>query len=184
MASRKNNEWNIDGTLFSFPDDWRIEVFDEWPQYKKAASELGLRGCDVLCLDDTTLWIVEMKDYTYPGASQPSDLDRIVGEKAAGTMALLYALQRNPSESDAQKFARACKDVTRIHLAMHIEVKDGGRKAKQVGPLLMPLKNKLRKMQMALGISKSFVTSTHAPNSAVGWTSRRDPDGRQLHLDR
>lgn len=64
-----SKELLVDGTFFTFPPNWQTEIFDEWPQYKRATGELELRGCDVLALDGQDLWIIEMKDYTYDGAS-------------------------------------------------------------------------------------------------------------------
>ncbi|GAA1868930.1 hypothetical protein [Myceligenerans crystallogenes] len=173
----------VDGTWFMFPADWRTEVFDELPQYKKA-TQLGLEGCDVVALDGLDLWLIEMKDYTYPGAHQPDDLANTVGRKAAGTMALLYALARATSDSPARDLAVVCSAANRIHLALHIDIKDAGRGAKQVQPVLMPLQDKLRRAQKALGIHKAYVTSTLAPNSATPWTARREPTTRSLHEDR
>lgn len=134
-----NTMLKIDGTFFQFPEGWKTTVFDEWPQYLKPASSLGLKGCDILAINGGTLWIIEVKDYTYPDAKQPEDLATVVGQKAIGTMALLYALQRSKNDSAAVRFARACAVTTEIKLALHIEIKDGGRKERQVRPLLMSL---------------------------------------------
>ncbi len=121
-----SKELLVDGTFFTFPPNWQTEIFDEWPQYKRATGELELRGCDVLALDGQDLWIIEMKDYTYDGASQPQDLHKTVGQKAAGTMALLFALSRTAADSSAKEFAIKCASSTRVHLALHVIVKDGG----------------------------------------------------------
>lgn len=177
-------EIHVDGTYFMFPDGWRVDAFDEWPQFQKAAGALGLKGCDVVALDGDELWIIEMKDYTYANADQPLDLAKTVGLKAAGTMALLYALARTSADSEAKEFAVRCASSTRIHLALHIDVKDGGRGQKQIKPLLPPLKDMLRRYQKALGLHKAHVTSTLAPSPSTPWTARRDPETRSVHADR
>lgn len=184
MDGAQTVEVNVDGTLFTFPEEWDVAIFDEWPQYQAPAGALGLRGCDVLALDGETLWIVEMKDYTYAGARPPEDLTRIVGSKAAGTMALLFALQRAIAQSEAAEFARGCAGVKRIHLVLHMDIKDGGRKRKHIEPILMAVQGKLKHAQKTLGLSKSFVTSTLAPNPGTPWTARRAPETRDHHEDR
>lgn len=177
-------EINVDGTFFEFPESWLISQFDTAPQFKAASGPLGIKGCDIVAIDGSTLWLIEMKDYTYEEASQPQDLAQVVGQKAAGTMSMLYALERTENESSAKTFAQACKSTQRIHLALHIEVKDGGRKAAQILAVLAPLKEKLQSSQKALGLSKAYVTTTLAPNAATPWSSRRDPATRQRHSDR
>lgn len=173
----------VDGTYFRFPQNWQVAIFDKWPQYG-ATTDIGLKGCDVLALDGNDLWIIEIKDYTYDGAKQPEDLHKTVGLKAAGTMGLLYALTRSAADSSAKDFAIKCSSSTRIHLALHIEVKDGGRGEKQVKAALPPLLGKLKKAQKALGLHKAYVTSTLAPSTSTPWVSRRDPATRSKHADR
>ncbi|GAB2492980.1 hypothetical protein GCM10027063_35850 [Promicromonospora xylanilytica] len=176
-------EMLIDGTYFTFPAGWRTQLFDELPQFKRT-TWLGIRGCDVVALNGDELWLIEMKDYTYPGAHEPNDLAVVAGTKAAGTMALLYALARADSDSTARDLAIACSGSARIHLALHVDVRDGGRGAKEIEPVLMPLLDKLRRAQKALGLHKAHVTSTLAPSPATPWTARRDPATRPLHADR
>lgn len=53
-----------------------------------------MRGCDVVAVGGKTLWLIEMKDYIYPGTTPPGDLSTVIGQKAAGILALLFALQR------------------------------------------------------------------------------------------
>lgn len=178
-----SHELLVDGTYFKFPDTWQAEIFDEWPQFR-ATTELGVKGCDVLALDGQDLWIIEMKDYTYSGAKQPEDLHETVGLKAVGTMALLYSLTRSVSDSGAKQFAIKCSSSVRIHLALHVEMKDGGRKGKQTKAMLMPLLGKLKKTQKSLGLHKAYVTSTLEPSPHTPWTSRRDPATRARHSDR
>ena len=181
--SQPKNILNVDGTIFEFPEHWRVSIFDEWEQFKRPASELHLKGCDIVAFDGETLWLIEVKDYTYLDASIPKDLTQIVGQKAAGTMALLYALERREAESHAVEFARACSQTTRINLVLHIEVKDGGRK-EYVPTLLAPFKNKLSSVGRSLGLAKSLISSSAVSSSNIRWDARRDPQTRVLHSDR
>lgn len=71
-----------------------------------------------------------------------------------------------------------------VHLALHIEVKDGGHKVRQVDSALAALKQNLSRTQKALGLHKAFVTSTLAPHPSTPWTSRGDPALRAHHEDR
>ena len=51
-------EVEIDGTYFSFPESWRVELFDEWKQYRALSGAVQLHGCDVVALDDDRLWLI------------------------------------------------------------------------------------------------------------------------------
>ena len=184
MAQPGKNEILIDGTFFAFPPGWSVEVFDQWTQYTRAAGAVGMKGVDVVAIDARTLWLIEMKDYTYPGAAPPDDLDVEVARKAIGTLALLYALERSASDSAASDFARRCRQTTSIHLALHVDVKDGGRKGRQIRPLLMPIQDEVGKAGKALGLAKTWVTSTLQPTEQTPWTARRDPSRRRHHSDR
>lgn len=177
-------ELDIDGTYFKFPDHWDVQVFDEWPQFKKMSGALAALGCDVVALDGDRLWLIEMKDYTYDGAEQPQELHQTVGKKAIGTMALLFALTKTRQDSAAKEFAIKCLSSTDIHLALHVEVKDGGRRDATIRSLLPPLLDKLKRSQKALGIHKAHVTSTLAPSTNTPWSARRNPATRALHVDR
>ncbi|MEZ0166059.1 hypothetical protein AB2L27_14970 [Kineococcus sp. LSe6-4] len=176
-------EFDVDGTLFRFPTDWIVSIFDEWPVYHEAAGALGVQGCDVVALDHDTLWLIEMKDYTYPGAVPPPDLVRTVGQKAVGTMALLFALQRATADSPATEFARRCAGARRVRLALHVEIPDGGRGEKQVRAVLVPLQQQLRRATRSLRLDRPVVTGTLLVGG-VEWTARRDPTTRSRHRDR
>lgn len=175
-------ELNIDGTIFTFPEDFKVSPFDTWKQYQRL-TPLGISGCDIVAYARKTLWIIEVKDYTYPGSSVPGDLPELIALKAHGTMGVLYALQRTKAQSEAQEFAVACAEGREIRVVLHIEVKDGGRKGKHIMGPLMALQQKLKKRCDPLGLSKCHVTSTFAP-SVTHWKTRRDPATRGRHSDR
>lgn len=137
-----------------------------------------------MAFDGDNLWIIEVKDYTYPGAHQPEDLFEIFGRKAVGTLEPLYVLERAEAQSEARDFARICRSASRIHLVLHSEAKDGGRKERQIGSQLMLLKEKLKRIQKSIGLGKSSVTSTLLPDANTPWRARRDPDTRHRHADR
>lgn len=176
-------EWiEVDGTLFAFPGDWALVKFDELPQFVKAAGGLGLKGCDIAAVDGDRLWIIEVKDYTYPDAKIPSDLADTVGLKAVGTMAMLYSLERQHADSGAKTFALAASRTTSIVLALHIDVPDGARGARHAAGPLIAMKQHLHRVGRTLGLSRAIITSTLVRDDRAPWTARRDPRTRSRHL--
>lgn len=95
--------FDVDGNRFTFADDWTVFVYDEWSFYRRklTAAPLNARGCDLVAVDGSTLYLIEAKDYTRPaGTTMPSveDLaDRVV-TKAFHTMAGLASGAFNDGE--------------------------------------------------------------------------------------
>ena len=174
-------EVEIDGTYFSFPESWRVELFDEWKQYRALSGAVQLHGCDVVALDDDRLWLIEMKDYSYPGAREPSSLDDVLIRKAIGTLALLSALGRSQNHSSAQDFSVASLQAREIYLALHVEL-PVKRPERAVPGLLMSYQQMMKRAARRLHLARGLVTSTLEPQAHTPWTSRRDPDTRIAHL--
>lgn len=174
-------EVEIDGTIFSFPEDWRVEVFDEWPQYRDISGTGHIHGCDVVALDGSRLWMIEVKDYSYPGAKAPENLDEVLLRKAVGTLALLSALGRSQNQSPAQDFSIASLRAQEIYLTLHVEPAAQRPRRMAAGPL-MAYSQKAEWAARRLHLAKGFVTSSLTPNHRTPWTSRRDPATRGAHL--
>jgi len=82
-------ECEVDGSFFVFPDGWDVEKLDEWPEQKKLTrSPFCSKGCDLVAFRAGELWLIEVKDYTYPGARVPGDLADAVGLKVFHTLAI------------------------------------------------------------------------------------------------
>lgn len=177
-----HTEIDVDGTLFTFPSDWRVSTFDTWKQFTRLAGWLGIQGCDIVAIGGDTVWLIEVKDYTYDTAEPPEDLDETVARKAIGTMAVLFAQARSSSHSEANSVAAACTTATRIELALHINVRTEGRASTHLQSVLAPIQQQLKRTKKRLGISRALVTSNF--HSSAPWHARRDPATRHLHTDR
>ncbi len=179
----KNAEWNIDGTLFTFPPDWQIGEFDTWQQYRDVAGKWNVLGCDVVAFDGRSVWIIEVKDYTYPNVKPPPDLTNTIALKALGTMAILFAQARSASDSDASAFARRCHKAGQIQLALHINLRRAGRSEKQIKVSLTAIHQQLKRARKRLGLAGAFVGTNKDSLTAVPWQARRDPATRGEHTD-
>src|SRR5690625_1663280 len=85
----------VDGSFFAFPTGWKVAKVDEWSEQTRVTKKpFFAKGCDVVAVHDGTAWLIEAKDYTYPGAAVPSDLHEEVGKKVWDTLSLLYAVAR------------------------------------------------------------------------------------------
>lgn len=176
-------ETEVDGSFFVFPGGWELEKLDEWPEQKKATRPpFHSKGCDLVAMKDGELWLIEAKDYTYPGAEVPDDLADKVGLKIFHSLAVLHAVARW-GEGNRQEFstrALACQDA-RVCLA--VELPDGGRRLMGVATPLAGLKDKLKRVTRKLNVHRPVVSNSHRLNG-VPWKIRRDPRTRDAHLDR
>ena len=89
-------------TVFDFDKDCQVECYEEWPFYqKRLLASAGLKqvsGCDLVVIQGTTLFLIEVKDYTYPPGTTPPkvrDFATAVSAKGLRTLAGLFAAARS-----------------------------------------------------------------------------------------
>ncbi|WP_462417169.1 hypothetical protein [Kytococcus sp. Marseille-QA3725] len=178
------NALSVDGTILTFPAAWDLLAFDDTPEYSDARG-FGIKGCDVVAIDGDDLWLIEVKDYTYPGARPPQDLPDEIVRKVIGTMGLLALWSRAPEVSDRMGFGRRAMACSSIRIALHVEFPDKGRgRALLMKPLSDQKDRLVTKARKPLRVHKHdvVVTSSLAPAPGAPWTGRRDPDTRERHL--
>lgn len=175
-----SNTISIDGTNFAFPADWRILPFDDTQGFKTASGQ-GIKGCDLVAIHGRTLWLIEVKDYTYPEATIPPELAKMVCQKVNGTLGLLHSWARNKSSSEVLDFARDALGVSELRAALHIELppRDPTLLAQ---PLATHKDRLLAAGKRSLRIDKWEVTSTLLPSPNTPWKSMRDPATRHRHI--
>ncbi|WP_306368991.1 hypothetical protein [Nocardiopsis sp. CC223A] len=176
-------EVEIDGSFFVFPEGWELERSDEWPEQRRATpSPFHSKGCGLVSVKDGTLWLIEVKDYTYPGAEVPDDLAEKVGLKFFRSLAVLHMAARwgQGSRREFSLAALACPEA-RVRLA--VEPPDGGRRLIGVATPLAGLKDRLRRVTKKLNVHRPVVGDSHLMNG-VPWEIRRNPETRDAHTDR
>ncbi|SHJ91764.1 hypothetical protein SAMN05421803_111101 [Nocardiopsis flavescens] len=176
-------EVQVDGSFFTFSDGWELEKLDEWPAQKLATqAPFHSKGCDLVALKDGELWLIEAKDYTYPGARVPDDLTDKVGLKFFHSLALLHVVARwgEGSHREYSLKALACR---RARVCLAVELPDGGRRLIGVATPLAGLQDKLKRVTRKLRIHHPVVSNSHRTNG-VPWEVRRDPGTRGRHSDR
>lgn len=139
---------------------------------------------DGVNVDGEKLWLVEVKDYDHldrlevePNAEE---LTTVVGQKALGTMGVLYQLQRsNDQYSEGVQLAKKAAGTSEIHVVLHIEPKQRGTREK-TNAVLPPYKNSLRrdKSRGLLKVENVHVGSNFVQVAGAPWNARRDPRTR------
>ncbi|MGZ8218208.1 hypothetical protein [Methylomagnum sp.] len=109
--------------LFTFPDDWLVEKYDETAFYRDHFQKLASSKCvDVVAFSPRaeSLWLIEAKDYRINGREKSMDLCAEVAHKVRDTLANLYLAQRHP-ELSIHEFATMAGQKPKIRVALHIE---------------------------------------------------------------
>ncbi|MDE3724658.1 hypothetical protein PWG71_24990 [Nocardiopsis sp. N85] len=176
-------ETEVDGSFFVFPDGWHVEKLDEWPEQKQATQPpFHSKGCDLVAMKDGILWLIEVKDYTYPNARVPDDLAEKVGLKFFHSLAVLHAVARWGQDS-RREFSAAALACREAHVCLAVELPDGGRRLIGVQTPLANLRAGLRRVTRKLNVHRPVVSNSHRMNG-VPWEIRRNPETRGTHSDR
>ena len=174
-------ELDVDGRAFSFPADVEATKYDDWDFYRRRFQGLGTSAVDIVAVSrDGTLYLVEVKDYTYrEGGRRPLDLIRDVVVKYRDTLAGLAAA-RFHAEGDEQRIAQAALRAVRLRIVLHVELPETSDR-------LSPSKDKQRadlqdalRIRTRAALDRRATVQDHDTSNGV-WTSRRAAEQRADH---
>ena len=161
---------------FDFPDDWRVEKFDELGFYRgrflklssgatacekcdarlrcgacKADRPDGAKGVDFLAVDASggVGWLIEVKDYCNTLRTDLLFLADEVAAKVRNTLACVVAMKRadDPRERDLAAATLRCDDY---RVVLHLEEPPGTAARRRVHPANSRLANVQNKLQTRL----------------------------------
>ena len=120
---------NVDGLLFSFPDQWIVTKYDEWKFYRNRWARMwnDIKALDLLAIDpDRTGWLIEVKDYTKMDHDQDkrpaaSDLGLVVAHKVFDTLAAMLPAKVNATDVHEKNFGLSMATVKKLRIVLHIE---------------------------------------------------------------
>lgn len=176
-------EIEVDGSILTFPAGWQLEKLDDWPEQSTLTQPpFYAKGCDLVAMKEGTLWLIEVKDYTYQGAKVPANLAETVGLKIFHSLAVLHSVARwgDGPRKTFSKNALNCDDA-RVCLAL--ELPDGGRRLIGVSTPLAGIFDKLKKVTRKLRVYRPVISNSHQLNG-VPWNIKRNPETRGIHADR
>ncbi|WJZ08293.1 hypothetical protein CGLAUT_09080 [Corynebacterium glaucum] len=175
----------VEDVVFEFPDDWEVEDFDAWYSSGRSAKPLtndpfNAKDCDLIAFEGNRLWLIEVKDYTYPGKRPDPNLATIFALKVFHTMArlMLVAHFGNHPKKD---FCRRAVSAEEIRVALAIEMRGDNRML----PLaLAGIKDNLDRKCAPMKVKHITVSNSRFNPSHVGWSQRRVGEARGKHSDR
>ena len=117
---------------FSFEFD--AIKFDDTSYYKDFKKiQDGIKGVDILAVDDETGYLIEIKDYTHPDTEnlKPSDLIEAILNKVVSTLAAMLPMKNKASHQTEKKIAENFAKTSHIRVVLHIEKPPARRTLKQ-----------------------------------------------------
>lgn len=164
---------SVDGNIFTFPSTWAVELYDTWPIVARLAGGLGTKACDIVAVNDKTLYLIEAKDYTSPPGTRPPKLPELAETVAVkGLHTLAGLLAGTQLDTDKREFCRRAVECERIELYLSVELPaDKGRLYSQ-SSILVSLRELLSKKTRPYLSAKPVVVSNHIGRAP--WVSVRD----------
>ena len=138
----------------TFPEDYRATKYDNWEHYEIFQNSCNLRnkidtnekgkngidqsvdndsgssGVDIIALHESTLWLIEIKDY-YQLEFEPnsqsideklSDLPYLIARKIRDSLAGLVSAKFKAEKQEEKDFAHSALNCNEIKIVLHIEM--------------------------------------------------------------
>ena len=142
---------------FTFDDDCHVGKYDEWLFYRNSSENRksfqsaagGSKAVDFVCISESVVWLIEIKDYRLSTQISPLYLSDVVAAKVRDTLAGLATAATNAEDPDEKDIAqRALSSGRRWKVALHVEqsAQSSRLRPTAIDPaaLLQKLRKKLR----------------------------------------
>lgn len=158
---------NVDGLDFKFPDGWSVSKYDEWKFYRHQFQPqmTGLKAVDLVAVNGSEAYLIEVKDYSRKGTLKPSDLPQSVATKVLHTLAAMLPARLNANDRDEAAFASALLKVTSLKVVLHVD--NPKTKPHLVDPA--DLKQKLKSLLKA--VDPRVTVSSRQSQAHVPWAA-------------
>lgn len=113
---------------FRFSDGVLASKYDDWAHYRNQFGKgfQGAKAVDILCVDGSVAWLIEIKDYRRECRIKPSELADVVANKVCDTLAGLVSAKLNANDSDEKNMAKKALKCKQLRVVLHIEQPNGG----------------------------------------------------------
>jgi hypothetical protein len=108
---------------FTFPADWSVTKYDDWPYYRKQFQKCcsGNKAVDFIAIANREVWLIEVKDFrSVKRREKELPLWDEIAIKVRDTLAGLVAAKFSDSH-DQQTFANNALNASRIKVVLHLE---------------------------------------------------------------
>ncbi|MDB5790683.1 MAG: hypothetical protein JWQ80_707 [Massilia sp.] len=158
---------DIDGLIFTFPEDWDAGQFDKWSFYRNqfAKQSNGIKAVDAIAVaPDKSAFLIEVKDYRHPDTEKPSQLPEAIANKVLHTLAAMLPAKLNATDPDEKRLAGAVLKCVSLRVVAHIELPQAHRPAVD----LADLRQKLGQLLRAVDAHPKIVSTQNM--KGLAWT--------------
>lgn len=162
---------------FEFDKHWDVIQFDSSVWYRnhfQSCAESAAVDFIAVNSQESTAWLLEVKDFTSNDPLRSKDLIEIITKKVRDTLAGIVAGAKNANERAEQSIFSQLLEVGSLRVAFHCErPKHKSRLFKNL-PDLPDLRTKLRQTLRAID-KRTHVVDSLTPNDEAPWTARWKP---------
>lgn len=108
---------------FYFSKGIQVTKYDDWSFYRNQFNRAfgGTKATDLIALDGSTTWLIEIKDYRQHKRTKLIDLGDEIAIKIRDTLAGLVAAQCSANDPEEKKFARSALKAKSFRVVLHLE---------------------------------------------------------------
>lgn len=168
---------------FRFEQHVRAFQYDELAFYRNQFISVagGNKAVDFVCADGSTVYLIEMKDYSQHPRVKPSELPEEIALKVRDTLAGILACASNANEDEERQEATDCIRAARnggdLRVILHIEQ---ARTRSRLNPHVFKprdLEQKLKQLLKAVDPHPKVTSRDHQPQK-YPWSVSPLPGGR------
>lgn len=161
----------IEGSLrFSFSANAMIRKYDETAFYRNQFIKItdSVKAVDFVCVEDETLWLIEVKDYRNRERDKAIALIDEIAQKIRDTLAGLVAAKFNANNAEEKQLAQRALNARVMHIVLHIEEDEAPRLTPQKS-LKAGLKQKMKQRLKSID-AHPHVIDQHTLHAHMNWT--------------
>lgn len=139
----------VENLMFTFPDGWEAEKFDDWNYYRKHFSRQmdGIKAVDLLAKGpDGVAYFIEVKDYRHPGTVKPTGLPDAIASKVLMSMAALLPATLRAHDQAERALAASILNCTDLKVIAHLELPQAHKPVVDLADIRQKLKQRLSAM--------------------------------------
>lgn len=117
------NSLVVERLTFRFPPGWSVSKFDDWVFYRRqfARRMSEVKAVDIVALEASTAWFVEVKDYRLHPRTKAVDLPEEVARKVLDTLAALLPAKANANDATEKQMAGLLLKARKLRVVLHLE---------------------------------------------------------------
>ena len=132
----------------------------------------GLKAVDILAVDNTTSYLIEVKDYTHPDTKQlePSKLIEDIVKKVVCSLAMLLPMREKSTNATEQESIKEFLEKKELIIVFHIELPPRRRTLRQSNYDLVDIRKRLKDKLKSIADGKNIKVVSKDNLKSLPWS--------------